>query len=89
MAAYTGCSTFFMLTILFILFVNASSQECSEKASLHPDGSIDWGKLPNMGEFKSSLNYEDDVERRGVLSDMARGFVNIVTPSVDALLGKY
>ena len=76
------------LATLFItlqLFVSASAQPtCFVK----PDGEIDWGNLPSLGAFKTVVNYEEDGERRGLLSDLARGFVNTVTPNFEPLLGR-
>ncbi|XP_071792636.1 prominin-1-A-like [Asterias amurensis] len=79
---HTAVATLATLFITLQFFVSVSAQKCS----LNPDGEIDWGNLPSLGAFKTAVNYEEDGERRGTLSDLARGFVNTVTPNFEPLL---
>ncbi|XP_022080680.1 prominin-1-A-like isoform X2 [Acanthaster planci] len=76
MAVPSHHNLFLVLCTFAVLVTVSSSQQCTT----NPDGEIVWGSLPTIGPPKSSLDYETDDQRRGTLSDMARGFVNLVTP---------
>ncbi|XP_038046769.1 prominin-1-A-like [Patiria miniata] len=76
MASISQRNLLLVLCTLSVFIAVASSQQCYTNA----DGTIIWGSLPSMRPTTSNLDYQNDGQRRGTLSDMARGFVSMVTP---------